>query len=406
VSIAPAARRAGHHKAFAAGAAVLVAAGLLVTMRDRIAPPPTEAEHASAPTDAIPVGALLVVTTDLARMRASGFAERLQASSREVPGLGDLRQACGFDPFETFDAAAFAIPNEGADGDFGIAVLGTKVQSDQLLACTTKVIEALGGKPLASRLGSFDTVRDVGSGAPAGEIAARPAGPFLLGAGSYLRAMVDAADGRVPSVHGEGAHARLAGALGGSPVVTATLVLGARQRATIADEIARAGAGAPPAIARVAAAAISVETKGDRVGLHAIFACDDARGALEVAHAIEDLRLARKGAPLARLSGMAGLLTAIQVEVERDFVHARLVLPVAEAEALLGLLLDGARSSARPAPPMPRYGNPPPAATTASASPAASATTAPSASAAPSAPGAAPKKKPSPRPAVDEPEIF
>jgi hypothetical protein len=395
-----------HYRFFAVGVAVLAAAGLLVTMRDRFTAPP-DAVHTSgavAPTDAIPQDALLVVTADLVRLRESGLAERLKAESRDVPGLGDIRKACGFDPFESFDTAAFAIPGGGADGDFGISVVGRAVGGAQLLACTTRVIEARGGKPLTSKLGSFEAVRDVGTGAPAGEIAARHGGPFLLGAGNYLRAMVDAADGRVASVRRDGAHARLASALGGAPVATATLVLGTRQRTTIAEEIARAEGSAPPAIGKVAAAAIGVETQGERVGLHAIVACDDARGALEVANALEALRLKPADSPLARLSGLASILAAIHVEVERDLVHARLVLPRKDAEVLVALLLGGARAPARPGGP----------AATPEVAPGASAPTSPSSSAsaapttsAPASAGPSKKKKTPPSgPTREELEEF
>ncbi len=393
-----------HYRSFAIVGAALLATGLLVTTQDRFAPPQTARATASA-ADAIPEGALLLLTADLARLRATGFAERLRAESRDVPGLGDIREVCGFDPLESFDGAAFAIPAGGADGDFGIAVRGDRVGGDQLLACTTKVIAARGGSPLASKLGSFDTVRDIGSGAPAGEIGARPGGPFLLGAGSYLRSMVDAADGRVPSIAVDGAHARLATALSGAPVATATLVLGPRQRATIAEELVRAGSGAPPAIGKVAAVGVGLEAQGDRVGLHVILACDDGRAALEVANALEALRLQRADSPLARLSGIGSVLAAIQVEVERDLVHARLVMTRPDAEALVDVVL-----AARPGPALPAgrvtdgaKGAASPASAADAPASAADAPAAPNASAAASAPLAKPKKKkPVPSPSRDE----
>ena len=78
-----------HYRFFAVAAAALTAIGLVVALGDRpVAPTPA---RVATVTDAIPDGALVVVTADLARVRASGFADRLRAESRDVPGLGDRK---------------------------------------------------------------------------------------------------------------------------------------------------------------------------------------------------------------------------------------------------------------------------------------------------------------------------
>ena len=334
----------------AALAAVLVVGGSWAFIRAedrRLAA--SQAVAVVEPIDAVPQGALLLVSASVGRLRAAGVASELLDAGRDVPGLGDVRQACGFDPVAIFDEIALAIPDAGADGDFGVvARLGgvgdTRVRPEQILACTSKVITSRGGTPAVSRLGRFETVRDVSLATPGGEIATRPDGSLvLLGAGAYLRAMVDAAEGTIPSARGHVGHGRLRAALDPTAAVRATIVLGAQQRAAIADEVARSAAGgAPPAVAKVGSAGLALGFDGDRTTLQVVLGCDDPRAALEVAAAVEAFRGDPVNAPLLRVAGLGGVVDGLAIEVERDLVHARVTMPRAEAEALAARLL-GAR---------------------------------------------------------------
>ncbi len=301
------------------------------------------AQRRSTPLDAIPRDAMLLVTADLGALRRAGVAADLLAAGREVPGLGDVRAACGFDPVEAFDEIALAIPESGAEGEFGVVAAGG-VKAEQILACSAKVIEVRGGKPAVSQVGGFATVRDVSLPTAGGEIAARPGDRLvLLGSGAYLRAMVDAADGVVPGARGHESHHRLRASLGEGLAARASVVLGRKQRAAIADEVERSGAsGAPPFIARVTSAALGVAFDGEVAAVHVILGCDDARGALEVAAAVEKLRGEQAASPMLRLAGFGDVIDGLALEVERDLVHVRLRVSRRDAEKLAAIVL-GAR---------------------------------------------------------------
>jgi hypothetical protein len=351
------------------------------------------APRTATPLDAVPRDALLLVTADLAALRRSGVASDLLAAGREVPGLGDVRAACGFDPVVAFDELALAIPTTGGEGDFGVVAAGRAVQAEQILACSAKIIEARGGKPVVSTIGRFATVRDVSLPTAGGEIAARPGDRLvLLGSGAFLRAMVDAADAVVPDVRTHELHSRLRAGLGDAAMVRGSVVLGKKQRAAIADEVQQAGAeGAPPFVAKVAAAAVGATLDGERIALHVVLACDDPRAALEVAASVEKLRGEQAANPLLRLGGFGPVIDDLALEVERDLVHARVTLTREQAETLATRLL-GSRA---PSPP------PPSESAEAPPAPSASASAAPSSSAAPSA-STPPKRKKSPPPLLDE----
>lgn len=338
--------------ALVAALAVIGVAWAFVRSEDARLAASQPAPRSAAPLDAVPRDALLLVTADLSALRRSGVASDLLAAGREVPGLGDVRAACGFDPVIVFDELALAIPAAGGEGDFGVVAAGGGVQAEQILACSAKIIEARGGKPVVSTIGRFATVRDVSLPIAGGEIAARPGDRLvLLGSGAFLRAMVDAADAVVPDVRTHELHARLRAALGDGAMVRGSVVLGRKQRAAIADEVQQAGAeGAPPFVARLAAAAVGATLEGERIALHVVLACDDPRAALEVAAAVEKLRGDQAADPLLRLAGFGAVIDDVALEVERDLVHARVALTRDQAETLATRLL-GSRTP--PPPPTP-----------------------------------------------------
>ena len=147
----------------ALGAIVAVAtAGLALVARSRQAP-----DLRSRALDAVPSGALLVAVADLAALRASPIGGPLLREGREIEGLGKVRDVCGFDPIDQLDEIALAIPAAGDSGDFGVVAAGA-VDGDALLACASKVIEARGGQPVVTSIGSFRSVRDAGLTAPGG----------------------------------------------------------------------------------------------------------------------------------------------------------------------------------------------------------------------------------------------
>ncbi|WP_437957644.1 hypothetical protein WME76_41070 [Sorangium sp. So ce119] len=326
---------------------VLLGGGLAWLLGRRQETPPA----APRALDAVPAGALLVATLDLPALRASPAFAPFLREEREIPGLGKVRDVCGFDPVAALTEVAIGIPAAGEGGDFGLAAAGA-AQDEALLACASKVIEARGGQPVVTTLGSFRAVRD-SSAEGRGEIAVRPGGPILLGGGAYLRAMVDAADGRVPAVGPSGAHDDIARAVG-EGAARVTVVLTPEQRAELGRDLALSGAGRSPA-ASIRAAGVGVAL-GPEIAVHGVVLCDAEAPCAELGAALRAARDARAGDLATRLIGLGALLERVAIDAEGKALHARVKLSAEEAGALVDRLssLRGLRQPALPPAPAPR----------------------------------------------------
>lgn len=309
--------------------AVVVAAALIGVWRLRRGLP------ASAALDAIPAGALLVATADLAALRTSPVGGRFLREGREIPGMGKVRDVCGFDPVDVLSEVAVAIPVGGEEGDFGVVGAGT-IDDEAVLSCAAKVIEARGGKPVVTSIGSFRTVRDVDLPSSGGEIAVRKGGPLLLGAGAYLRAMIDTADGRTPSVRSSVAHTQLAEQVGQGAIV-ASLVLTPEQRRTIAEEL-RQGGGDRGAVGGLEAAAVAMRL-GANLTFRAALACDDPAAARGLAEVLDRARAERAADAPTRMVGLGGVLDRLQIVPREELVMVDVAVPVDEAALLVDRVL-------------------------------------------------------------------
>lgn len=356
--------------ALVAGLSVITA-GLVWIGRGR-----TDLDLSPRALDAVPNGALLVASADLNALRASALGGPFFGDGREIPGLGKVREVCGIDPLDTLREIALAIPAAGDEGDFGLVAAG-EAQDDALIACASKVIEARGGTPVVTSIGTFRTVRDsslVGSG---GEIAVRKGGPVLLGAGTYLRAMIDAAEGRGPTVRASRAHSLLSKAIGNAEV-RVTVVLTPEQRKTLETELREASGAAPdspgakPPGSSILAGGLGVEL-GPQVKLHGVILCDSAAACAELAGSLKTARDARAADPATRLVGFGAVLEDMQIEARGDQIHARVEVPEAEAKKLVErlLVLRGMRHPVQtpteetPSPPKPPVEPPSPSSTAA-----------------------------------------
>lgn len=285
--------------------------------------------------DAIPGGALLVATADLAALRASPLGAPFLREGREIPGLGKVKDVCGFDPMDTLEEVAVAIPAAGEGGEFGLAAAGS-IQDEALLACASKVIAARGGRPVVTQIGSFSTVRDAALDTPGGEIAVRHGGPVLLGGGAYLRAMIDAADGRSPTIRSSVAHSRLAAQIGGT-AARVTVVLTPEQRVQLADELALTGAGDSPA-ASIFAGGLGVDLE-PAVALHGVIACASAAACVDLGVKLGAARDARVADLGTQLVGFAAVLERVQLQPEGELLHVRVSVPTDEAGPLIERLV-------------------------------------------------------------------
>ena|GEM_PF-681965 len=324
--------------ALAAGLSVITA-GLVWVARQR-----GDLDLSPRALDSVPNGALLVASADLKAVRASTLGASFFGDGREIPGLGKVREVCGIDPLDTLREIALAIPAAGDEGDFGLVAAG-EVQDEALIACASKVIEARGGRPVVTSIGTFRAVRDstlVGSG---GEIAVRKGGPVLLGAGTYLRAMIDAAEGRGPTIRASMAHTVLARAIGNAEV-RVSVVLTPEQRKTLEAELRDVSGDAPaegapaakPPGTSILAGGLGVEL-GLQVRLHGVILCDSAAACSDLAGKLKAARDARAADPATRLVGFGAVLADMQIEARGDQIHARVEVPEAEAKKLVERLL-------------------------------------------------------------------
>jgi hypothetical protein len=312
------------------GVAAALGAGLFAITRDRKA-----LDLGPHALDAIPSGALLVATADLAALRASPVGAPFLREGREIPGLGKVRDVCGFDPMDTLSEVAVAIPASGDAGEFGLVAAGA-VDQEALLKCASKVIEARGGRPVVTSIGGFRSVHDATLATTGGEIAVRKGGPLLLGAGSYLRAMIDAAEGRVPTIRSSVAHSFLGREVQGASV-RVTVVLSPEQRKALAEELVLGGAAGSPA-GEVVAGALGIRL-GPMVGLHALLSCQSAGACAKLASNLREARDARARDFATRMVGFGAVLEKIGVEAEGELLHARVEVPADQAATLAERLL-------------------------------------------------------------------
>ncbi len=233
-------------------------------------------------------------------------------------------------------------------GDLGLVVAGP-IDDERILSCATKVIEARGGQAVTSPIGSFRSVRDASLSGEVGEIAVRPGGLLLLGAGTYLRAMIDAADGRTPSIRSSVGHTTLGQEVGDASL-RVTWVLSPEQRKTLADELQSSGAASSP-VGSILTGGLGVKL-GPVVGLHAVVSCVDAASCASLARSFGEARDSRAGGIAAHLPGASAVLARIQIAADGKWLHARLDLPAEQAAGLaerLAALQHGMRH-ARTAP--------------------------------------------------------
>lgn len=349
---------------FLAVLAVAAIVGLVFLDRTRPALP-----DGSRALDAVPSGALVLVRADLEALRASPLAGPILSKSREIQGLGKVKEVCGQDPMDTLKELALAIPAAGEEGEFGLVGAGP-LDGDGLLACASKVVSARGGRPVTSTVGTFRTVRDGSLQGVGGEIAVGGGDLLIVSGGAYLRAMVDAADGHTPTVRSSVAHGALAEAVGAADLL-ATVVLTAEQR-----EVLAAGLGGAPAGA-VSALGLGIRL-GEVVRAHGVLFCTDAPNAQRLVETLVALRNERAADDATRLIGVGALLDSTTIEARGAEIHVELAAGAEEAAKVLERVLT-LRSTRHPMPGDADRERPPPLVL-----PPASATAAPSA--APNAP--------------------
>jgi hypothetical protein len=277
--------------------------------------------------DAVPDGAFLLATLDLAHLRESTLAGELTALEQ----VSDVAKTCGFDPLSRATAVAVGVP-EKPDGVFGVAITTEGLDEDDLQRCAERVMGARSATPHVVRRGSWTDIEQEGVLAQAtrSKIAYRHGWPVLVGRGDYLVAMKEAASGDRKRARDEPIHAPLRKTLreraGVEPLLLMTGVLPKSVRERIQDESGGAQA-TMAAILAIKAFGLAVSAHGETVDIlgeldcETEAACDTVRdfiarkakaASIEGLHAVVtgprlDLSLSAPEADLARtLRGLVG----------------------------------------------------------------------------------------------------
>lgn len=352
-------------------AVALGAGGIYLAARSPAAPASPSAMTENVPSaparglfDAIPSGAMIVINADVRALRASPLAAPYLGGGQSVPGFGDIQKVCGFDPIATIDEIAIGVP-AAEDASFGVVATGG-FSDATILDCASKVVRARGGRPETASIGSFKSVRDAASPS-SGETAARAGGPLVWGGGSYLRAMLEAADGRSANIRADAMHGKLRGELTGYETVQATFVLSEKQRATIADEMQKAQGKAPAALAHVVGASLGLRLVNDKASILVVVLADDPANAGDVRAWLESSKKDASASLASKLLGASPLLDRADLEVRGGAVHARLEAQVSEIEGIVERALQFRALLEKRPPPAPSSSEPAPSAPSPSA---------------------------------------
>ena len=294
-----------------------------------------------AAVEAIPSGAFLVATIDLAAVRASPLAKDL-GGVREV---GEVAELCGFDPLAHAKSVAIGVP-EKPDGVFGLAIT-SDLAEDDLVRCAKRVMSARSAMPSVTRRGGWTLVEQEGllSAATRPKIAYRDGAPLLVARGDYLATMQGAVDGETKRAADASAHAALRKRALPNAFFVATALLPKSVRDRIQQEM---GGDATPAgkktmagILAVSAVSLSVAPRGDAMlDVAAELDCDSDEACATVRDFLDQKRKSIAAEPGARFAGIAGLLDAVHLDAKGPSVALSLTAPEGEivraARAVLG----------------------------------------------------------------------
>jgi hypothetical protein len=317
---------------------------------------------------AVPRDAFLVVTMDVETLRTSPLAQPLLGGdSTKLLGVGALAETCGFDPLTRVKELALAVPEGGEHGDFGLIAMGD-LREAELLDCAQKVILARGGRPKVGKRGAFMTVEDADDAEGAKpRIALRDGGPLIVGRGAWLQSMIDAAEGKTPSVMMGSPHLALRDVLterrAGKPsrAVVATAVLPKSLRERLKREMG-AELGGEPGSNVAMGGVLSVETVGLAITAGAAgqeseaaaeLRCETAEACDEVKKLILKKRLSFSQDFGVRLVGLGPLIDSLAVETKGAALTASAHAPTEDVAKALDRVLKLRSERPRPAPSSP-----------------------------------------------------
>jgi hypothetical protein len=318
--------------------------------------------------DSVPRDAWLVATIDVSAVRASPLAKPILGGGDKtaIPGLGALVARCGFDPLARLREVVVTSPESGERGDFGIAFSGDFTK-DELSKCAENVIRARGGSPATSTRGGFTLVEDTGDAKHA-RLAYREGGPYLVGSGAWLDAMIDATErkaDRMQAQHTE-LRAALVGKTGTAPAVMVTALLPASVRdklkTDLGPELGGEGDKAYAGVLAVGSAGLALSLGGQAADggtstteVAAELRCESASACDEVKKLIERKRIGFSRDMTIRLVGLGPLLESLVVDGQGPSLTASAHASSDELARALQRIVDFKSRSApaQPPPPLP-----------------------------------------------------
>lgn len=317
------------------GAILLVAGGLFFAFGR------TPAAREGTTADAIPSGAFLVATVNVAGLDDSPLAAPLAPFVASL-GADEVEKRCGFQPISRVRELAVAIP-EGQDGDFGIVARGTFTR-DELEKCTKAVISGRGGSPVESQSGDFSLVTDDASTLTSpSKVAWNDRGLVIVGRGGWLTQMMEAASGARPRIDANEEHAELTRTLGKGRLLVATATLPAPLRKKIEREFQGDAEGENDmmrGVLGVSAAGIALGTSGAVTEIALELRCDSDDACAQV----EKLLAKKKSEWSAdlgyRVVGIGALMDDLTVKVEGSKLHATAHVPTDDARRIIEILLE------------------------------------------------------------------
>lgn len=331
--------------------AVLITIGVLAAIAGYFGESPRSVPRAM---DAVPDGAFLVVSIDVAKVRGAGVLEQLGFVGKQ--GLDDVTTACGFDPIDHARELVIAAPEDGEPGDFGVAVT-VDLDRDQILDCAKKVLGARAGNPMVHEEDGFSIVEDTSLGATRPRIAVRTGAPIFVGHGAWMRQMMRAFDRQAPRPPSTSPHVRLREVLHAQhAAISATAILPSSLRERLRAEVEsgqKAGGPTFGAILQVSAAAIAMRLGADAgtEGVDALAQCETEQACATLRDFIDKKRTALMNDWGVKLIGMAALLESMRLQLH----GAELVVTLDASAAEIARVTNRAWTSTAPsAPPLVR----------------------------------------------------
>jgi hypothetical protein len=329
----------------------------------------TKAGRADALT-AVPAESFLVLSIDVPSFGQSVLAKAIvgegPAGSRpEVfADLTSMKSTCGFDPLPHLRSIVVALPEGGARGDFGVAASGDLAKG-ALASCASALIAKRGGEPKTREEGTFTVISDgraaKGENSPP-EVAFRDGGPFLAGRGVWLTHMMEAAEGRAPSLATSPAsphrilRSDLASQDADAEAIVATATLPQEMRRRLQREMAREardgdqkGTAAMEGVLSVssAGAALHAGREHDETRLTAVMHCDSDSACEAVSTFILHERLGWSGNLAYRIFGLGGLIDNLEAQRQGTTLFVKTHAPADD----LAKMLDRVLSPSAPAKP-------------------------------------------------------